>query len=320
VDALTADRIQFAFTMVFHYLFPQLTMGLALLILILKTIALRTANEEYHQAARFWARIFAINFAMGVVTGIPMEFQFGTNWAAFSRSAGGVIGQTLAMEGVFAFFLESSFLGLFLFGEKRLGPRLHWAAAFLVFLGSCSPKVCTTATGQPAVREDTQWWRNLAGHARALLNLAAQQSKGRVNDTALARLNPRLLFPAAGLRQARREVASFLVYGMELWLRLFQVRPHATYNSRRKRIEAKISGMPPLPAALALQIMLVLTRWSGIAICSGCGKLFSPSRRPNPNRNAYCKRCGVRAAWREAQTRRRERKLTQRGNRRTSQI
>src|SRR5271156_4624445 len=112
MDALTADRIQFAFTLIFHYLFPQLTMGLALLIVIFKTIALRTGNEEYNQAARFWARIFAINFAIGVVTGVPMEFQFGTNWAGFSRRAGGVIGQTLAMEGVFSFFLESSFLGL----------------------------------------------------------------------------------------------------------------------------------------------------------------------------------------------------------------
>jgi cytochrome bd ubiquinol oxidase subunit I len=136
MDALTADRIHFAFTIVFHYLFPQLTMGLALLIVIFKTVALRAANETYNEAAHFWARIFAINFAMGVVTGIPMEFQFGTNWAAFSKAAGGVIGHTLAMDGVFAFFLESSFLGLFLFGEKRLGPRLHWVAAFLVFLGS----------------------------------------------------------------------------------------------------------------------------------------------------------------------------------------
>ena len=105
MDALTVDHIQFAITVVFHYLFPRLTMGLALLVLIHKTIALRTAHEEYDQAARFWARIFAINFAMGVVTGIPMEFQFGTNWAALSRSAGGVIGRTLAMEGVFTFFL-----------------------------------------------------------------------------------------------------------------------------------------------------------------------------------------------------------------------
>jgi cytochrome bd ubiquinol oxidase subunit I len=135
-DALSIHRLHFAFTITFHYIFPQLTMGLALLMVILKTLALRSGNEHYNQAARFWARIFGINFALGVVTGIPMEFQFGTNWAQFSRAAGGVIGQTLAMEGVFSFFLESSFLGLFLFGEKRLGPKGHWAAAFLVFLGS----------------------------------------------------------------------------------------------------------------------------------------------------------------------------------------
>jgi cytochrome bd ubiquinol oxidase subunit I len=135
-SALAIHRLHFAFTITFHYLFPQLTMGLALLILILKTMSLRTGNEHYNHAARFWAKIFAINFAMGVVTGIPMEFQFGTNWARFSRSAGNVIGQTLAMEGVFSFFLESTFLGLFLFGEKRLGRIGHWFAAFFVFLGA----------------------------------------------------------------------------------------------------------------------------------------------------------------------------------------
>ncbi|MGD1093183.1 MAG: cytochrome ubiquinol oxidase subunit I [Bryobacteraceae bacterium] len=135
-SALAVHRLHFAFTVTFHYLFPQLTMGLALLIVILKTLALRSGKEHYSQAARFWAKIFAINFVFGVVTGIPMEFQFGTNWARFSRSAGAVIGQTLAMEGVFSFFLESSFLGMFIFGEKRLGPKAHWLAAFLVFLGS----------------------------------------------------------------------------------------------------------------------------------------------------------------------------------------
>jgi len=111
-------------------------MGLALLIVILKTMALRTGSEKYNIAARFWAKIFAINFLLGVVTGIPMEFQFGTNWSEFSRRTGGVIGQPLAMEGVFSFFLESSFLGLFLFGEKRLSKLAHWGAAFLVFVGS----------------------------------------------------------------------------------------------------------------------------------------------------------------------------------------
>ncbi len=135
-SALLYDRLQFAFTATFHYLFPQLTMGLALLLLYLRSRALWSGDEQYHQVARFWTKIFAVSFAFGVVTGIPLEFQFGTNWAKFSNFAGGVIGQTLAMEGVFAFFLESSFLGVLLFGEKRFGLRVQWWASFMLFLGS----------------------------------------------------------------------------------------------------------------------------------------------------------------------------------------
>jgi cytochrome bd ubiquinol oxidase subunit I len=136
MDPVSWNRFQFGFTITYHYLFPQLTMGLALLIVLFKWIGLRRGDERYHEAARFWGRIFGINFAVGVVTGIPMEFQFGTNWARFSSFAGGVIGLTLAMEGMFAFFAESAFLGLFLFGEKRLGPKGHMVAALMVFLGS----------------------------------------------------------------------------------------------------------------------------------------------------------------------------------------
>jgi cytochrome bd ubiquinol oxidase subunit I len=136
MDALLLHRIHFGFNATFHYIFPQLTMGLALLLVVLKTVAVRRHDERYNDAARFWARIFAINFLLGVVTGVPMEFQFGTNWSQFARTTGGVIGQPLAMEGVFSFFLESAFLGLFLFGEKRLSAWGHWAAALLVFLGS----------------------------------------------------------------------------------------------------------------------------------------------------------------------------------------
>lgn len=135
-DALTVHRIQFAFTITYHYLFPQLTMGLALLILWWKTAALRTGKASYDRAARFWAKIFAINFGMGVVTGIPMEFQFGTNWARFSESTGGTLGSLLAMEGVFSFFLESTFLGIFLFGEKRIGRFAHWLTALAVCAGA----------------------------------------------------------------------------------------------------------------------------------------------------------------------------------------
>src|SRR5215472_14443802 len=125
-SALLIHRLHFAFTITFHYLFPQLTMGLAPLIVILKTIYLRTDNPLYNRAARFWAKVFGVNFAIGVVTGIPIEFQCGTNWAEFSRVSGGVIGQPLAMEGVFSFFLESAFLGLFLYGGSRLSKKMHW--------------------------------------------------------------------------------------------------------------------------------------------------------------------------------------------------
>src|SRR6202790_1136575 len=135
-QALAVHRLHFAFTVTFHYIFPQLTMGLALLIVYLKTKALRTGDEHYNRAARFWARIFGINFAVGVVTGIPMEFQFGTNWARFSHFAGGVIGQTLAMEGTFAFFLESTFLGIVLYAKDRFGRRTRFAATVALWLGS----------------------------------------------------------------------------------------------------------------------------------------------------------------------------------------
>ncbi|HEY0256473.1 MAG TPA: cytochrome ubiquinol oxidase subunit I [Candidatus Methylacidiphilales bacterium] len=129
-------RIQFAFTITYHYLFPQLTMGLAWFLVYWKWRAWRTGEERYNLAARFWVRIFALAFAVGVVTGIPMEFQFGTNWSEFSKYSGGVIGQTLAMEGVFAFFLESAFIGALIWGEKRLSPFTHFLSACAVAFGS----------------------------------------------------------------------------------------------------------------------------------------------------------------------------------------
>lgn len=111
-------------------------MGLALLLLICKTLYLRTKDERYNVATRFWGKIFVISFVMGAVTGIPLEFQFGTNWAQFSDYAGGIIAQTLAMEGAFAFFLESAFLGLFLFGEQAFEQKIHWLSIVLVWLGT----------------------------------------------------------------------------------------------------------------------------------------------------------------------------------------
>ncbi len=153
MEELTIHRLQFAFTIVYHYIFPQVTMGLALLIFVLKTMALR-GDDTANMAARFWLKIFGLNFIMGVVTGIPMEFQFGTNWSRFTSASGGIIGQTLAMEGVFAFFLESSFLYLLLYEERRLGARGHWVVSVLLFVGSWLSGffiVCTNAWMQHPV-------------------------------------------------------------------------------------------------------------------------------------------------------------------------
>jgi cytochrome d ubiquinol oxidase subunit I len=149
-DPVLIDRLQFTLTVTFHYLFPILTMGLGLFIAWLTTVAYlgredrrlkpfrKTAAErdEHVRAAQFWGKIFAVTFAFGVVTGIPLEFQFGTNWAKFSNYAGGVIGTTLAMEGVFAFFAESIFLGVLLAGRDRVGARLHWIASIAGFAGA----------------------------------------------------------------------------------------------------------------------------------------------------------------------------------------
>src|SRR5262249_39447000 len=124
------------FTIPHHYLSHQPTMGLVWFIVWFKGGALPTGKERSRPAARLWTRIFGLTFAVGVVTGIPMEFQFGTNWGGFSKYAGGVIGQTLAMEGMFAFFLESAFIGVLLYGERRLSPRAHLLAAIGLAIGS----------------------------------------------------------------------------------------------------------------------------------------------------------------------------------------
>jgi cytochrome d ubiquinol oxidase subunit I len=171
MTALAWHRLQFGFTMAFHYLFPQLTMGLALLLVIFKLLALRRNDPRFDELARFWARIFGINFAVGVATGVPMEFQFGTNWGRFSSATGGVIGLTLALEGMFAFFAESAFLGLFLFGEKKLSRRAHLGSAVMLMLGSWSSGYFIIVTN--AFMQHPEGYRALADGRLELADLWA---------------------------------------------------------------------------------------------------------------------------------------------------
>lgn len=136
MDVVLLARVQFALTIMFHFLFPPITMGLALLIAVLETLRWRTGRDVYRRASDFWIKLFTANFAVGVATGIVMEFQFGTNWSGYSRFVGDVFGAPLAAEAVFAFFLESFFLGLLLFGRKRISSRVRWFSSVMVWFGS----------------------------------------------------------------------------------------------------------------------------------------------------------------------------------------
>ncbi|QDS88921.1 Cytochrome bd-II ubiquinol oxidase subunit 1 [Rosistilla ulvae] len=136
MDVEILSRLQFAGTIMFHYLFPPLSIGLGLQLFLCELAFYRTRNPAWEAAARFWTRVFAVNFAMGVATGIVMEFEFGTNWAAYSRFVGDVFGSALAAEGIFAFFLESGFLAVLVFGWDRVGPKMHLFSTLMVFLGS----------------------------------------------------------------------------------------------------------------------------------------------------------------------------------------
>jgi cytochrome d ubiquinol oxidase subunit I len=136
MDVEILARIQFAFTIMFHYIYPPLSIGLGLMLVIIEGTYLVTKKPIYHQMAKFWTKIFALTFAIGVATGIVMEFEFGTNWSTYSRYVGDVFGSALAAEGVFAFFLESGFLALLLFGWDRIGPKLHFFSTLMVCLGA----------------------------------------------------------------------------------------------------------------------------------------------------------------------------------------
>ena len=136
MDVLTLSRIQFGATIAFHYIYPPLSIGLGVLLVVMEGLWLKTKNPVYHQMARFWTKVFALTFAIGVATGIVMEFEFGTNWATYSRYVGDVFGSALAAEGIFAFFLESGFLAVLLFGWDRVSRKMHFFSTCMVCLGA----------------------------------------------------------------------------------------------------------------------------------------------------------------------------------------
>ena len=155
-DVVLLSRFQFAFTVMVHYLFPPLSIGMAVLLVIFEAIWLKTGDPDWHRLTRFWVKLFAVTFAVGVATGIVMEFEFGTNWAVYSRFVGDVFGSALAAEGIFAFFLESGFLAVLVFGWDRVGKKMHFFSTLMVCLGSIFSSVWIVVANS--------WQQTPAGH------------------------------------------------------------------------------------------------------------------------------------------------------------
>jgi cytochrome d ubiquinol oxidase subunit I len=206
MDVLLLSRIQFAFTAAFHYLYPPLSIGLAVMLVVVEAAWLRTRDPLLHQMARFWTRIFALTFAVGVATGIVLEFEFGTNWASYSRFVGDVFGSALAAEGIFAFFLESGFLAVLLFGWDKVSPRLHFLATCMVCLGAHFSAVWIVVANS--------WQQTPAGHH---LVAASGRTRAEIIDFWGMVFNPssmdRLFHTLCGAWQA----GAFLLVSVGAW-------------------------------------------------------------------------------------------------------
>ena len=230
MDAVWLARLQFALTVGFHYLFPPLTIGLGWMIFGYQTRFLRTGEAVYQQLARFWTKLFAVTFAVGVATGITMEFQFGTNWAAYSRFVGDIFGAPLAAEGVFAFFLESSFLGVLLYGEQRVSRRVYWLSSLLVAAGATLSAFWIVVANS--------WQQTPAGYHLA-------NGRAELTDFFAAVFNPSTLPRYLHVITGALVVGTFFVIGVSA-LMLLKKR-HAAFAERSLK-----SALLPFAAAVLL--------------------------------------------------------------------
>lgn len=199
-------RIQFAFTIAFHYIYPPLSIGLGLIMVIFKGLYLKTGDEKYDVLTRFWTRIFALTFGLGVATGIVMEFEFGTNWATYSRYVGDIFGSALAAEGIFAFALESGFLGVVLFGWNKVKPKVHFLAMLGVFLGSMFSAVWIVIANS--------WQQTPAGYHVVGEGLEA---RAEITDFWQMVFNPSSLSRIVHVWQGAFLAGAFLVLSVHAW-------------------------------------------------------------------------------------------------------
>jgi len=227
MDPVWLARLQFSLTVMFHFLFPPISIGLGFLIFLLETARWRTGKEVYRRASDFWLKIFAINFSVGVATGIVMEFEFGTNWAGYSRFVGDIFGAPLAAEGVFAFFLESGFLGLLLLGRKRISSFVRWFAAAMVSLG--------TILSAFWILVANSWMQTPAGYR-------LEGGRALLADFGAAVFNPSTLPRFAHTLSSALCMGSFFMAGVASWYALKGRHPGVAGVSLRLAVVAAFAG------------------------------------------------------------------------------
>jgi cytochrome d ubiquinol oxidase subunit I len=238
MDVLTLSRIQFGATIAFHYLYPPLSIGLGLMLVIMEGLWLKTGKPVYHQMARFWTRVFALTFAIGVATGIVMEFEFGTNWATYSRFVGDVFGSALAAEGIFAFFLESGFLAVLLFGWDKVSRKWHFFSTCMVCLGAHFSAVWIIVANS--------WMQTPAGYHIVGTGMHA---RAEVTDFWQVVLNPSMLERLSHTVCGAWCTGAFLVVSVSAW-----------YLLKKKNLEfARASLKVGLTVALIASLLQAVT-------------------------------------------------------------
>ena len=247
MDLATLSRMQFGFTIAFHYIFPPLSIGLGLILVIMETMYMRTKNESYHRMTRFWVKIFGLIFSLGVATGIVMEFQFGTNWSSYSRYVGDVFGSALAAEGIFAFFLESGFLAILLFGWDKVKPRTHYLATILVCAGAHLSAIWIVVANS--------WQQTPAGHQIVLHNGVP---RAEVLDFWQVVFNPSFIDRISHTYMGAWQAGAFLVISVS-----------AYYILKKRHLDfAKLSIKIALTVAIVASLMQLVTGHSSAVTIS----------------------------------------------------
>ncbi len=236
MDAVFLSRLQFAVATMFHFIFVPLTLGLVTIIAIMETLYVTTGDEEYKKMTKFWGKLFLINFVLGVVTGITLEFQFGTNWAGYSKYVGDIFGSLLAIEATVAFFLESIFIGLWAFGWRRLSPKVHAACIWLVAAGSNFSAYWILVANS--------WMQHPVGY---VVNVA--KGRAELNDFWAVITQPFAIITILHVLTAAYVVASFFVLGVSAYHILR--KQHVTFFTRSFKIAAVF--------ALIFSIALIVT-------------------------------------------------------------